>query len=142
MSDTPPGTGDGAPILLFDGVCNLCNGAVQFILRRDPAKRFRFAALQSPVGEQFLREHGIEPGRLDTLVLVEGGRAYLRSTAALRVARRLSGPWPLLYYLFIWLPRPLRDLAYNLVARNRYRLFGEREECMVPTPDLRARFLD
>ena len=129
------------PVLLFDGVCNLCNGAVQFIIRHDPAGRFRFAALQSDTGERLLREMGLPPDKLDTLVLVEDGRAHQRSTAALRIARRLSGLWPALFYLFIWVPRPLRDLAYDFVARNRYRWFGQRDECMVPTPELRARFL-
>jgi len=135
-----PATADPA-VMLFDGVCNLCNGAVQFIVRRDSAGSIRFAALQSDAASKILAENGLPTDYLKTIVLVEDGRAYTHSTAALRIARRLSGAWPLFYYLFVWVPRPLRDLVYNLVARNRYRLFGRSEACMVPTPELRARFL-
>lgn len=127
--------------LLFDGVCNLCNGAVQFIVKRDPAGRVHFAALQSDAARRLLAEYGLPDDYLKTIVLIENGRAYTHSTAALRVARLLRAPWPAFYYAFIWVPRPVRDLVYGLVARNRYRLFGMREACMVPTPDLRARFL-
>ncbi|HEV8674058.1 MAG TPA: thiol-disulfide oxidoreductase DCC family protein [Methylomirabilota bacterium] len=129
------------PIVLFDGVCNLCNGSVTFIVKRDPGRRFRFAALQSAAGATLLRQFGLPADALDTLVLVEGNRAFTRSTASLRVARRLSGLWPLLYALIV-VPRPIRDLLYGVVARNRYRWFGRRDACMMPTPDLRERFLE
>ncbi len=128
-------------IVLFDGVCNLCNGAVQFIINRDREGRFSFASLQSAAGQAHLRQFGLATDAFDTFVLVEGGKAYTRSTAALRIARRLPGAWQLLYALMI-VPRPLRDWMYGLVARNRYRLFGRRDSCMMPTPELRAKFLD
>ncbi len=128
-------------IVLFDGVCNLCNGAVQFIINRDAKNRFSFASLQSEAGQARLRQFGLATDAFDTFVLVEGGKAYTRSTAALRIARRLPGAWPLLYGLVV-IPKPLRDWVYGLVARNRYRLFGRQDSCMMPTPELRARFLE
>ncbi|MBZ0117075.1 MAG: thiol-disulfide oxidoreductase DCC family protein [Sandaracinaceae bacterium] len=129
-------------IVLFDGVCNLCNGAVQFILDRDPKEYFRFASLQSERGVSLLREHGIAvpEGDPESFVLVENGRAYERSTAALRIARHLRGIYKLLW-VFSIVPRPLRDLVYRFIARHRYRWFGKSEVCRVPTPELRARFL-
>ncbi len=128
-------------IVLFDGVCNLCNGAVQFIITRDRQGRFSFASLQSATGQARLRQFGLSTNALDTFVLVEGQKAYTRSTAALRIARRLPGAWRLLYALMV-VPRPVRDWVYGLVARNRYRLFGRRDSCMMPTPELKARFLE
>jgi len=128
-------------IVLFDGVCNLCNGAVQFIIHRDREGHFSFASLQSAVGQAQLRQFGLSTDAFDTFVLVEGGKAYTRSTAALRIARQLTGAWRLLYGLII-VPRPVRDWAYGLVARNRYRLFGRRDSCMIPTPELKAKFLE
>jgi predicted DCC family thiol-disulfide oxidoreductase YuxK len=125
-------------VLLFDGVCTLCNGVVQFVIQRDPAGRFQFATLQSDAARRLLQA---APQPLpDTLVLVEDGRMFLRSTAVLRVARGLEFPWPLAFVLVV-VPRPLRDWVYDIVARNRYRWFGRRDVCMVPTPELRARFL-
>jgi predicted DCC family thiol-disulfide oxidoreductase YuxK len=125
-------------VLLFDGVCTLCNGFVQFVIQRDPAGRFQFATLQSDAARRLLQA---APQPLpDTLVLVENGRVFLRSTAALRVARGLKFPWPLAFVLVV-VPRPLRDWVYDILARNRYRWFGRRDVCMVPTPELRARFL-
>ncbi len=126
--------------VLFDGECNLCNGTVQFIIRRDRRNRFRFAALQSEAGKTMLQSHRLPPEALDTVVLISGGRAYTRSDAALGIARRLDGLWPLCYAAVV-IPRFLRDRAYDFIARNRYRWFGKREECMVPTPELRSRFL-
>lgn len=129
------------PVLLFDGVCNLCNGAVAFVIRRDPRARFRFAPLQSAAADALLASLGVARGGLpDSFVLVEDGRVHVRSTAALRVARRLRCPWPLLAVVLL-VPRFLRDPVYDLIARNRYRWFGRREACMVPTAELRARFL-
>lgn len=131
----------GKGVVLFDGVCNLCNGAVNFIITRDPQARFRFAALQSPVGAALLADHGLAVhGEPDTLYLVEGGLLYARSTAALRIARRLRGAWPLLALLLV-VPRPVRDAVYSWVARHRYRWFGRADTCRVPTPELKARFL-
>jgi predicted DCC family thiol-disulfide oxidoreductase YuxK len=128
------------PIVLFDGVCNLCNGSVQFILRHDPAARFRFASLQSPVGQELLTRFGMDPKLLDSVVLVEGDRWFKESDAALRIARGMSGGWKALAVLGV-IPRPIRDAAYRLIARNRYRWFGKQETCWLPTPELRGRFL-
>jgi predicted DCC family thiol-disulfide oxidoreductase YuxK len=129
------------PTLLFDGVCNLCSGSVQFILKRDTRGRFRFASLQSEAGRRLMAGHGLDPDALSSVVLIEDGRAYQESTAALRIARHLPGAWKLLR-VFTVIPRPLRDAAYRLIARNRYRWFGKTEACWLPTPELRARFLE
>jgi predicted DCC family thiol-disulfide oxidoreductase YuxK len=127
-------------VVLFDGVCNLCNGSVRFIIARDPAAHFHFAALQSETARRLLTE-ARHIGRLpDSVALLQGGHVYTRSTAGLRIARRLRFPWPLLYGFTI-VPRPLRDAVYDLIARNRYRWFGKRDACMLPTPELRSRFL-
>jgi predicted DCC family thiol-disulfide oxidoreductase YuxK len=126
-------------LLLFDGVCNVCNASVLFIVDRDPREHFQFASLQSELGARTLREHGL-PMDLDTVVLIEGGKAYVRSSAALRVARRLRWPWPLLYALVL-VPRGLRDVLYNAFASRRYALFGKSDSCRVPTPELRRRML-
>jgi predicted DCC family thiol-disulfide oxidoreductase YuxK len=130
-----------APVILFDGVCNLCNGLVAFVIRHDPAPgRFRFAALQSPTGRSILTRHGLSTEDFDTFVLADGGRVWLRSSAALRVVRALGLPWSLLWALVV-VPRPLRDAAYAWVARHRYGWWGRRAECMVPTPELQGRFV-
>jgi predicted DCC family thiol-disulfide oxidoreductase YuxK len=131
---------DSHPIVLFDGVCNFCNRSVNWIIRRDRRGRFRFAALQSEAGTALQERHGLDPSALDTLVLVEDGRVYVKSTAALRILRRLRSRWRALYGL-IAVPRPVRDFAYDWFARRRYRWFGKRDECMVPTADVRERFL-
>ena len=128
------------PILLFDGVCNLCNASVQWILKRDRKGVFRFAALQSDTGQQILHQHGLSSEHFDTVVLALGDRIFLRSDAPLEIVRRLGGLWGLLYFFKIF-PRPLRDAIYNFVARNRYRWFGRREECMLPKPEWKDRFL-
>ncbi len=130
------------PVILFDGVCNLCSASVNFVIDRDPGARFRFAPLQSEAGREILTAHGesIPVGDPDSIVLVEDGAVYERSTAALRIARDLGGPWSLLY-VFIIIPAFVRDAVYRLVARNRYRWFGKSDACRVPTPELRARFL-
>jgi predicted DCC family thiol-disulfide oxidoreductase YuxK len=134
--------GPNHPILLFDGVCNLCNAITQFVIRRDPTPaRFRFAALQSEAGQRLLREHGLPPDDFDTFVLVDQGTAFVRSSAALRVLKHLGFPWAMLYPLMI-VPRPLRDAVYRFIARNRYRWFGKREACMMPTDEIRSRFLE
>lgn len=131
-----------SPIVLFDGVCNLCNASVQFIIDRDPRAELRFASLQSGPAAKLFEEHGMKApeGDPDSILLVEDGKIYERSTAALRIARRMSGLWSVLY-AFIVVPRPIRDFVYKIIARNRYRWFGKSEMCRVPTPELRARFL-
>lgn len=129
------------PTILFDGVCNLCNGSIQFILKRDPESRFRFASLQSESGRRLVAENGLDPDVLSSVILIEDGKVYRESTAALRIARHMSGAWKLLRVLVL-IPRPIRDAVYRMIARNRYRWFGKSETCWLPTPELRARFLD
>lgn len=128
-------------IVLFDGVCNLCAWAVRFIIERDQGGVFQFASLQGATGQRLLSEHGLDQTSLDSFVLIENGQAYKESSAALRVARRLSGPWSLAY-VFILLPRVLRDPLYRFIAKRRYQWFGKQDSCMMPTPELRKRFLD
>ena len=128
-------------ILLFDGVCNLCNGFVQFVIKRDPQAIFRFAALQSEAGQTLLQKANMPTKELSTVVLYENGKFYTHSDVPLRVVRKFGGAWPLLYG-FVIIPKFIRDGIYNWIARNRYRWFGKRESCMIPTPDLKARFLD
>lgn len=128
------------PVLLFDGVCNLCNGSVQWVLMHDAKAQFRFAALQSDTGQMLLRQFGLAPAQLDTVVLVAGDRVFLRSDAPLEIVRRLGGGWALLY-VFKVLPRPLRNAVYDWVARHRYRWFGRQETCMLPRPEWKGRFV-
>jgi predicted DCC family thiol-disulfide oxidoreductase YuxK len=126
-------------IIIFDGVCNLCNRAVQFVLKYDPYNRYVFTALQSETGATLRKSYHIAPG-VDSIVLIEGDHAYTESTAALRIARRLVGLWPLLYG-FIIVPKPIRDRVYRWIARNRYRWFGKRDVCLIPSPKHRDRFI-
>ncbi|GAB3317527.1 thiol-disulfide oxidoreductase DCC family protein [Haloplanus rallus] len=128
------------PVLLFDGVCNLCNGFVRFLAPRDTAGRIRYASLQSEAGQALLARAGL-PEDPDTVVLVEGDRAYTKSAAVVRVAELLGWPYRLLRVARL-LPRRLRDAGYDVVAANRYDWFGRRERCMVPDDDVRDRFLD
>lgn len=129
------------PIVLFDGVCNLCNGAVQWIVKRDRKAVFCFASLQSEAAQEALRAVGHTTPLPDSLVLIADGAVSVRTAAVLGIARRLPFPWPLAVVLFV-VPPFLRDPIYSWIARNRYRWFGKRETCMVPTKELRARFLD
>lgn len=128
-------------LVLFDGVCNLCNNAVQFIIQNDPKGVFYFSSLQSETGQYLLEKHGLNDGKTDSLVLIQNGKAYIKSTAALRIASQLRRPISFLTILRI-IPRFLRNLVYDFIARNRYLWFGKREHCMIPTPSLRKRFLD
>jgi predicted DCC family thiol-disulfide oxidoreductase YuxK len=131
-------------IVLFDGVCNLCSGVVRFVIARDPHARFRFAALQSDAARRACAEVGATPPAAvdpDTIIVIVNGRALERSDAALAIASRLPFPWPM-FGVFRILPRALRDWLYRLVAKNRYRWFGKSDTCMMPTPELRARFLE
>lgn len=131
----------GRPVILFDGVCNLCTGSVRFVIERDSRKQFRFASLQSPVAEKLLGAQARAGDRLESVVLVVGERTYRKSTAALLIARRLDGLWPLLSALRV-IPRPLRDAVYDWIGRRRYRLFGKRDVCWKPQPELAERFLE
>ncbi|MEO7539737.1 MAG: DCC1-like thiol-disulfide oxidoreductase family protein [Pyrinomonadaceae bacterium] len=128
-----------ASIVLFDGVCNFCNGAVNFIIRHDRARRFLFAPLQSDIGQELRAEYGIDES-VDSIVLIEDNKAYLHSTAGLRVAKDLGGIISLAYALVI-VPAFIRDFLYRTFAKYRYTLFGRREICMMPTPDVRERFI-
>lgn len=128
------------PVIVFDGVCNLCNASVDFIIKRDPRGVFQFAPNQSEAGEEIIEQAGLDVFEADTLVLWENGSTYVRSTAVLRTARRLGFPWKLAF-AFIVIPRPIRDFVYRLLAKNRYRIFGMRDTCRVPTPEERTRFL-
>ena len=127
--------------ILFDGVCNLCNGFVQFVIARDPDAHFRFAALSSAAASRLLLDSGVTAPIPDTIVFVEDGRVYFRSDGPLRIARGLTFPWPLAYGLII-VPRFIRDRVYDFIAARRYQWFGRRDICMIPTPALRGRFLD
>lgn len=134
------------PIVLYDGVCALCNGLVRFILARDPAGTFRFASLQGDVARATLARHNRNPDALGTLVVVldpggAGERLLDRSTAALFILRRLSGVWSAFAVAITLVPRPLRDVAYAVVARTRYRTFGKYDACPLPPPGVRDRFL-
>ena len=128
------------PVVLFDGVCNLCDRFVLFVIDRDTHAEFAFASLQSEVAQRLLHGHRVSAD-LSTVVLVESGQVSVRSTAAIRIIARLGMPWTLCRALLV-IPRPVRDLVYDWVARHRHALFGTRESCRVPTADLRARFLD
>jgi predicted DCC family thiol-disulfide oxidoreductase YuxK len=136
-SMTDPGPG---PVVLFDGVCNLCNASVLFVIKRDPRGIFRFAALQSAFAREILVKHNLDPDGLHSIIVVHGSRLYKRSRAALEVVRRLRGLWPILYILII-VPPFIRDWVYDWVASNRYDWFGKKDQCMIPTPELRSRFI-
>ena len=142
MSDPVP-----HPILLYDGVCGLCNRLNQFVLRRDPEGLFRFASLQSPLAERILTRHGASARDLGTVYVVvdynqPNESLYLRSDAVVFIWTHLGGIWCPAGNLMGWLPRWFRDWAYRVVARNRYRVFGRYETCMLPSPETRSRFLD
>lgn len=128
-------------IVIFDGVCNLCEFSVNFIFEHDTAGQFSFTPAQSPLGASLLSHFGINTSRLDTVVLVRGERAFTRSAAAIEIASILDTPWNLLA-VFKAVPEPLRDMLYDLIAQNRYQLFGKKEECMLPSEELRRRFLE
>jgi predicted DCC family thiol-disulfide oxidoreductase YuxK len=136
----PPPAVEG-PLILFDGVCVMCSGFVTFVIRRDPRARFRFVAAQTPLGQSLLSRLGLSTVDFESNVLIEDGRAWFKSGASFAILRRLPWPWPWLTVLR-FLPLALTDRVYDLVADNRYRLFGKREACLVPTPDIRRRFVE
>ena len=127
-------------IIVFDGYCNFCSGSVLFIIRKDRKEHFKFSASQTPVGKKILREHGIGELADNSIILIRGNTVYSKSDAALNIARKLRGIWPV-FYGFIILPRNLRDYFYNLIARQRYRICGMRDECFLPGPEISDRFL-
>lgn len=129
-------------IVLFDGVCNLCNSSVNFIIDRDPKARFKFAALQSEKGQELLSQIlRTNESSFDSIVLISNNSVYIKSSAALRIARHLNGLWPILYSFMI-IPKPLRDFVYDFIAKNRYKWFGKSDVCRIPTPDLQSRFIE
>lgn len=128
-------------IILFDGVCNLCNGRVQFVIKHDKKKQIHFAALQSETGQRLLQEYQLAGNNLQSFVFIEKGKAYTQSTAALRVCKYLDGLYKI-FYAFLIIPRFIRDAVYRVIANNRYKWFGKREACMIPSPEVKARFLD
>lgn len=132
---------DVHPVILFDGVCNLCNSSVQYVIRHDPKKIFRFASLQSPYAQKILADFHLPVNDFNSFVLFENNTVYTRSTAALKVAKRLSG-WIKILWVFLIVPKFIRDAVYNIIAKNRYKWFGKREACWVPTPELKSLFLD
>jgi predicted DCC family thiol-disulfide oxidoreductase YuxK len=132
---------DDRTVVLFDGVCNLCNGFVNFLIDRDPGARLAFAALQSDAGRRLLTSAGLPEDSLQSVVVVDAGATLTRSSAALRILRRLGGPWSVLALPLLAVPRPLRDAVYDWIARKRYGWFGRQEFCRIPTPELRRRFL-
>jgi predicted DCC family thiol-disulfide oxidoreductase YuxK len=128
-------------VILFDGLCNLCSGSVQFIIKRDPNARFSFASLQSDYGQERLLHFGLDPNSLHSIILIQNSTARERSDAALEIARNLSGLWPL-FYSFKILPRFFRDCIYNWISKNRYSFFGKKDECWLPTPDIKSSFIE
>jgi predicted DCC family thiol-disulfide oxidoreductase YuxK len=127
-------------ILLFDGVCNLCNSIVQFTIKRDPKGKFKFASLQSESGQELLKKFDLPTNELDSFVFINGDKFFLKSSAGLNVLKELGGVWKVFYALIIF-PRPLRDFVYDLIAKTRYKIFGKRDTCMVPIDSLKHRFL-
>ncbi|MCY8485824.1 thiol-disulfide oxidoreductase DCC family protein [Bacillus atrophaeus] len=127
-------------VLLFDGVCNLCNGAVQFIIKRDPDGLISFSSLQSETGQRLLKLNRLPTEHFDSFVFIEDGKVYTKSTAAIKVFRHLRGAWRFSVVLLA-VPRPVRNMVYSLIAKNRYKWFGKKNECMLPSPAIKKRFL-
>ncbi|MFC7357156.1 thiol-disulfide oxidoreductase DCC family protein [Jejudonia soesokkakensis] len=127
-------------IVLFDGVCNLCNTSVTFLIKRDKNDVFRFAALQEEPGVSLLQKYHIDPKETDSIILIDNGKAYVKSSAALRAAKYMSGFYPILYGFMI-VPKFIRNAVYDYIAKNRYKWYGKKESCMIPTPELKQKFL-
>ena len=129
-------------IILFDGICNLCNSSINFIIKHDHKDRFRFASLQSDIGKKLLAERGIDQHTIDSIILIAPQKAYyIKSTAVLQIAKQLSGIYPILS-IFLILPEFIRNTIYDMIAKNRYKWFGRKDQCMIPTPKLRSLFID
>lgn len=127
-------------IILFDGVCNLCNGAVTYIIERDKKNVFKFAALQSEIGQQLISKFNIDTSKVDSIILIDGEKHYTKSSAALHISKQLSGAYPLLFG-FMVVPKFIRNSVYDYIAKNRYKWFGKKESCMIPTAELKSKFL-
>jgi predicted DCC family thiol-disulfide oxidoreductase YuxK len=128
-------------ILLFDGVCNLCNGFVQFTIKRDTQSKFKFASLQSKSGQYLLKENNLPIENFTSLVYIKGGHYFFKSSAVLHFLKDLGGVW-IFFFILIIIPRPVRDFVYTITANSRYRVFGRRESCLLPTPEFKNRFLE
>ncbi|WP_273566945.1 thiol-disulfide oxidoreductase DCC family protein [Maribacter halichondriae] len=128
-------------IILFDGICNLCNRSVQYIIKRDKKDVFRFTALQSEIGEKLVSERKIDTSKVDSIILIDPGVAYYtKSEAAIEIAKEIGGLWSV-FRLFQWVPASIRNIVYDFVARNRYSWYGKKDQCIVPTPEIKAKFL-
>jgi predicted DCC family thiol-disulfide oxidoreductase YuxK len=127
-------------IILFDGVCNLCNHSVQFIIKHDKKGKFRFASLQSNFGKAQISKYQIDPNKTNSVIFIKGEKVFTRSSAALKIVKDLNGLWPILY-IFIFIPPFIRNFIYDFIAKNRYKWFGKKESCMVPLPELKSKFL-
>ena len=132
---------DKDPLVLFDGVCNFCNYWVNFAIKRDKKKKLKFTTLQGATANHLLPRYNINPTSLNSVIFIDKGKAYTQSSASLRICKYMDGGWKL-FYGFMIIPKFIRDFFYNIIARKRYKWFGKKEECMVPTPELRNRFLD
>lgn len=136
MNNLPP----NKDVVLFDGVCNFCNDSINFVIDRDPNNHFVFAPLQEQTGQEILKKYQLLTSDFDTVMLLRKGKIYTKSSAALQIARKMSGAWPL-FFLFWIVPPFIRDSAYDILAKNRYKWFGKEEACRMPTPELRSRFI-
>lgn len=129
------------PIVLFDGVCSVCSGSVLFVIKRDAKSKLKFASLQSRFGVEQMKNFNLPPSSYNSVLFISKGQLFQKSNAALEIARYLDGMWPALY-IFKIVPVFIRDFIYDWIAKNRYRWFGKKDECMIPTPDVRARFME
>jgi len=128
-------------IVIFDGICNFCHRAVNFIIQRDPKRQFKFAPVQSDYAQAVMRKHRVNMTGIETFVLIKNGRCFTQTNAALEITKTLSGLW-CLFYIFKIVPRPTRDYVYQVFARNRYRLFGRAQSCLLPSKEIKSRFID
>ncbi|HEU4496383.1 MAG TPA: thiol-disulfide oxidoreductase DCC family protein [Flavobacterium sp.] len=131
----------GKKIILFDGICNLCDSSIQFVIKHDKKDVFRFVALQSELGQQLIKYLSVDTAKIDSIILFEPGKAYYyKAEAALKIAKQLGGIYKTIGWLSIF-PKSLANLIYDYIARNRYKWYGKKEACMIPTPELKAKFL-
>lgn len=127
-------------LVLFDGVCNFCDASVNWIIKHDKKNKFKFATLQSEIGKKMMLQYGIDPAKTDSAVLIENNSAYIKSTAVLKIAKQLNALYPLAYG-FIIIPKFLRDAVYDFISRNRYKWWGKKDSCMIPTKEIKEKFI-
>jgi len=128
------------PVIVFDGVCNLCNNSVAFVIKRDKSYKFKFAPLQSETAKNLISKLSMSNNKIDSIILIDNHKYYIKSTAAIRICKELGAMWSLVYILIL-VPKPVRDYIYDIVAKNRYKWFGKKEQCMIPAKELESRFL-